>query len=380
MTPKDVITNEYFCPVPWTGLMYNFDGTVKNCIRSNGALGNITQQPIEEIVTKNNLDRQNKIIAKTPVPTCQSCYDLEQGKKSFNIISDRVFYIKELKKVPMSTYEPGNFDLTTIDVRWSNLCNFACVYCSPEFSSRWANELSQSMSVPDQQQKQQFKDYIFANAKKLKHVYLAGGEPLLIKENLQLLEELSPDVNLRINTNLSKVDTKIFEKICSFKNVHWTVSIETIEQEFEYIRYGAKWSDFLENLKIIQQLDHKISFNMLHFLLNYLSIFDCVDFLKKQGFHNNSFIIGGLIKPLWANIRNHSPEILNKVRQRLADEIAQSPGYHLENSYNNMLYFIQQPFDSDIDMSLNMLNQLDHRRNLDSKSIFINFYKDLYHG
>jgi hypothetical protein len=33
---------------------------------------------------------------------------------------------------------------------------------------------------------------------------------------------------------------------------------------------------------------------MLWFLLNYDSVFDCVDYLKDLGFHNNSFIIGAL--------------------------------------------------------------------------------------
>ena len=53
MTPKDILTNKHFCPMPWTGLMYNVDGRVKNCIRSDpatGTLGNIKDNTIEEIL------------------------------------------------------------------------------------------------------------------------------------------------------------------------------------------------------------------------------------------------------------------------------------------------------------------------------------------
>ena len=89
------------------------------------------------------------------------------------------------------------------------------------------------------------------------------------------------------NTNLSKVDTRVFDRICKFKNVHWTVSIETIEDEFEYIRYGGNWQDFLDNLNQINKLGHKISFNMLWFLLNYDSVFDCVDYFKGLGFYHS---------------------------------------------------------------------------------------------
>jgi MoaA/NifB/PqqE/SkfB family radical SAM enzyme len=380
MTPRDMLTNPSFCPMPWTGLMYNFDGTVKNCIRSAGPLGNIKDQPIEQILVGNNQSRQQQIVDCQPVETCQTCYDLERNKKGFDHISDRIFYIRELKNTPIDTYQVGNFDLRTVDVRWTNLCNFGCVYCGPEFSSKWSEELKIRHTVPDQQQLTDFKNYIYDHAGQLKHVYLAGGEPLLMKENLTLLEKLSPETNIRINTNLSKVDTRVFEAICKFQNVHWTISVETVEDEFEYIRYGGKWQDFLDNLGIIKQLDHKISFNMLHFLLNYNSIFDCVDFLSAQGFHNNSFVIGALLTPEYLNIRHLPENVLNSVKNKLQDRINQKPGYLLEDSYRNMLHYIDIPFEENIKQSVDRLSELDQRRGIDSRTIFKDFYKDINYG
>ena len=374
MTPRDMLTNPTFCPMPWTGLMYNFDGKIKNCIRSSGPLGNIKDQPIESILLDNNLPRQQQIVEQHPVETCQTCYDLERGKQGFDHISDRVFYIRELKHMPPSTYQVGNFDLQTVDVRWTNLCNFACVYCGPEFSSRWSDELKIRHQTPTEQQTTDLKNYIYNHAGQLKHVYLAGGEPLLMKENLTLLEKLNPDANIRINTNLSKVDTRVFEAICEFPNVHWTVSVETLAQEFEYIRYGGSWSDFLENLHKIKQLGHKISFNMLHFLLNYNSIFDCVDFLKDLGFHNNSFVIGALLSPEHLNIRHLPEDVLNSVKNKLQDRINQKPGYLLEDSYRNMLHYIDIPFEKNIQLCFEKLKIMDQRRGLDSRQVF----KDLY--
>jgi sulfatase maturation enzyme AslB (radical SAM superfamily) len=261
MKSKEYLTNHNFCPVPWTGLMYNFDGNVKNCIRSAGPLVNIKDQTIEQILVDNNIPRQTQIINQQPVDTCHTCYDLERGKKGFDIISDRVFYIRELKN-KSEFYKTGNFDLQTIDVRWSNVCNFACVYCGPQFSSKWGEELKIYPQQPTEQQIEDFKNYIYDHATQLKHVYLAGGEPLLMKENLTLLEKVNPDVNIRINTNLSKVDTQVFDAVCKFPNVHWTVSVESMGNEFEYIRYGGKWEDFLDNLSKIKKLGHKITFNM----------------------------------------------------------------------------------------------------------------------
>lgn len=378
MTPRDMLTNPYFCPMPWTGLMYNFDGKVKNCIRSveSMPIGNLRDTPIQDIVIGNeNTSRQKSILDQTPVASCQTCYDLERGKKGFDIISDRIFYIREHKKTPVDTYKQNNFNLQTVDARWSNLCNFACVYCGPEFSSKWASELKVDAAVPSEQQLDEFKNYIYDHAPTLKHVYLAGGEPLLMKENSCLLQKLNPEVQLRINTNLSKVDTRVFEEVCKFKNVHWTISAEALDDQYDYIRYGGKWQDFLDNLKIIKDLDHRITFNMLHFLLNYSSVFDFVDYFTNLGFHSNSFVIGAMLNPAHLNVLNLPNKVLNEIKKELEDRINRNPGYLLEDSYKNMLYYIDQPFEKNLAKSFDALAILDQRRNLDSSKVFKELYK-----
>ena len=174
MNPKDVLTNKHFCPMPWTGLMFNFDGSVKNCIRTDdqtGLLGNIKDTPIEEILLgSKNITKQTNITNNQPAAGCHTCYDLEHGKQGLDIISDRIFYIREFKRTPLDTYRPNNFDLQAIDVRWTNLCNLACVYCSPSFSSKWANEMGVKIETPSEQQLADFKQYIY------QHTYFIQGD------------------------------------------------------------------------------------------------------------------------------------------------------------------------------------------------------------
>lgn len=380
MDAKKVLKDGVFCPMPWTGLMYNFDGTVKNCIRSAGTIGNIMRESIHDILHgASNRHTQSCMIDGTPGPDCHPCYDLESGKQKLDIISDRIFYIRELKHVPLQTYSKnGDHDLRTVDIRWTNLCNFACVYCGPEYSSKWARELGEIRATPTHAQIENFKNYVFEHIDQLDHVYLAGGEPLLMKENLEFLDELSrrrPGVNIRVNTNLSKVDTRIFERLCHFPNVHWTVSVESMGDQFEYIRYGGQWSDFLTNLNVIQKLPHKITFNMLYFLLNFWSWFDCVDFLQARGFHANSFVAGSINQPSYLNIRHLPDFALQSIKQTIINRLDRNPGYLLEESYKNILSTIDQPFQSDLARSMLMIGQMDHRRQLDSKEIF----PDLYH-
>lgn len=378
MDPKRALTNGVFCPMPWKGLMYNFDGKVKNCIRSAGSIGDLKDQNIQDILHGDtNLNTQQCMLNDQPGPDCHTCYDLEGDKRAFDIISDRIFYIKELRKEPFTDYVYNNHDIKAIDVRWSNLCNFACVYCGSDFSSKWASELKQYADTPSEQQLENFKTYIFDNAKNLKHVYLAGGEPLLMKQNQELLDillEQNPDVSLRINTNLSKTDTRVFDTICQFRDVHWTISVETMSHEFDYIRYGGTWQDFLDNLNIVKSTGHKISFNMLYFLLNYNSLFDTVDFFQDLGYHNNSFVIGALLSPLYLNVRHLPDDVLECIKIRLQKRINEKPGYLLEDSYKNLLRYVEQPFEKDLANSISQLRVLDQRRNLDSRQTF----KDLY--
>lgn len=377
MDSKEYLTNKQFCPIPWTGFMYNSNGDVMNCIRSQRAIGNLTNDSIYDILANNTQTKQNMLEHK-PGVGCNACYDLEVNTKGFNIISDRVFYLKELKSVDKEVYDtPTNFDLHKIDIRWSNVCNFGCVYCNPDYSSKLATELGVTIIEPDTSRIQEMKEFIFSNAEQLKHVYLAGGEPLLMKENLELLEVLrqkNPKVNLRVNTNLSKVNTRVFEAICELQNVHWTVSIDEMNEEFEYVRYGSRWEDFLDNLAIISKLNHKISFNMLHHLLNYMSIFECIRFLQNLGYHNNSFIIGPLSTPGYLNIRHLPDHMLCTVQQELESLINQKPGYLLENSLQNMLQYIKTPITKNIDYCLAEIAKIDQRRGLDSRQVFKEFY------
>ena len=119
---------------------------------------------------------------------------------------------------------------------------------------------------------------------------------------------------------------------------------------------------------------------MLHFLLNYKSIFDCVDYLSAQGFHNNSFVIGALTDPAHLNIRHLPENVLNSVKKILADRISEHPGYLLENGYQNMIKHLDQPFEKDLTGSFEKLASMDQRRKLDSRAIFKDLYKEEDHG
>ena len=170
----------------------------------------------------------------------------------------------------------------------------------------------------------------------------------------------------------------LFELLCGFKNVHWTVSVETIGQEYNYIRHHGNWEDFLKNLEVIRHLDHKISFNMLHFILNYLSLFDCIDYLKDIGFHDNSFIAGPLYGPGHYNLLNLPTRLVNQVKNTIQNRLNQAPLGYLKNSYENLLaYYSTTPWKKDLSSFVSKTKIQDTRRNVDSKKIFVKLWEEI---
>lgn len=383
MNSKDYLTNKAFCPLAWSGLYINANGEVRACTRKKVNLGNLRDNSIHDIVNNSKaIEIRERMINGEKEPSCECCYQLEEGKKSFDIVSDRVFYLKELKNVDMSTYDDNQFKLKKIDIRWSNQCNFACVYCHPIFSTKWAVELDYPIkAIPTTDQRMlEVKDFVLERIEELEHVYFAGGEPLLMKHNTEIIQALwerNKNVHIRVNTNLSKTNTPNFDLLCKFPNVHWILSCETMEDEFEYIRHGGKWQDFLDNLEIIKGLNHKVSFNMLWTIFNAWSLFDTVEYFVNSGFQENSYIISGLIDPVWQDPRQLSDNTKQKLAQEVQRRIDNKPGYLLEDSYRNLLKFIKSEFTQDPNLVLSELADMDKRRSLNSQIIFPEMYKCL---
>ena len=177
---------------------------------------------------------------------------------------------------------------------------------------------------------------------------------------------------------MSKTNTKVFDQLCKFKNVHWTVSVEAIEHEYEYIRHHGNWQAFLDNLNVIKKLPHKISFNMLYFILNYRSLFDTIDYFQNLGFHNNSFVIGPLFSPLHLSVLNLPNNIVKNLISILQNKINQKPGFLLQNGYENLLqHLTEYKFHANIQTTKKELKIMDERRKLHSQKIFPQLYKEV---
>ena len=345
---------------------------------SKDVQGNIRDSRIEDVVGNDkNMQLKQDMLEDRKPHNCSGCHRVEKDKNRFDIISQRLYYLKELKNVNRNLYDKiANFSLYTVDLRWTNQCNQACVYCGPDNSSMWHKEVGgQELMSP--QKKERLKQYVFDNVHQLKNVYLAGGEPLLMNENQELLERLwacNRDVHIRVNTNLSNIDTKVGKLIKQFENVHWTVSVEATGERYNYIRYGGNWKRFVKNLQTLVDREQKITFNMLYFILNYRELFHCVDVMRDMGFSDNAFVIGPLYTPTHLNILNLPENKLDESKKLLNDGIATSDMYLKDSLQNILTYINNEHFVPDFERSLREVSILDKRRKLDSRQVFPELY------
>ena len=283
MNQHDYNNNPAFCPAPWTAIYIDSTGYIDNCCISNNRLGNAVTHDILDVMSleKNQLVKQQMLDGVLP-SGCQGC-----KRKDTTTTSLRHHMLRWNSSVPLSVYDDDSFKLNYLDIRWTNICNSACVYCAPAYSSKLAEELN-ILQVVDHQKITRIKEFLIDKLKDIETVYLAGGEPMLTKENIWLLTNLyreNPDCKIVVNTNLSIINNEIFNLICKFEKVRFVLSGEAVGEQYNYIRYGSDWETFVRNITTLMS-EHptvKISFNLVYTALTTVSIFDYIDQIKNWG-------------------------------------------------------------------------------------------------
>lgn len=377
---------EYFCAAPWVGLYIDPSGRVDNCCISRNNIGNINHDDINDIVYgRKSISIRNQMLLDQRVEGCDHCFRNDPSHRFQNFWNDHYSILDDFFS------NSHNFSLKYIDLRWNNTCNLACVYCSSNCSSLWAEiEKKQGKNFPlmiSSEQKpshhrETLLSYLEANVGKLEHVYLAGGEPLMLKENVRVLDAiLSSGSNCRVvvNSNLTQINNSpVFERLKQHHNVQWLVSGETIGDQFEYIRWPAHWKDFYDNLHTIKKIPgHTLSFNFVIMNINALSTWDFVDLVERN--------LGIPHYSMTANIYNMRDDLGPFAIQRLSPSMKEQVKARAKNyktlGIDNFLSSLDDPTPQHrpdfygLAYTWEKLAELDRMRDLDSRKIFKHIYE-----
>lgn len=169
--------------------------------------------------------------------------------------------------------------LRTLHMQSENTCNLTCVYCGPTYSSKWAQLLDYRVShrgltrISDQ------------TLSSLDMITFAGGEPALIKTNIDILQrlyEVNPGCQIIVNTNLTCYGNDFF-KICQrFAHFKILVSFEAIESRYEYIRHLARWPQFRDNFILACREVPQVEASMIFFALSAGTFDRTLDFVLQH--------------------------------------------------------------------------------------------------
>ena len=198
-----------------------------------------------------------------------------------------------------------------LEVSFSNACNFACAYCSPEISSKWMEDVKQNGEYPTKHGSHNL-DYMkragkipYKNSESnpyveafwkwfpdalphLKVLRITGGEPTMSKDTWKLLDYLiehpRKDLDIAINSNLCVTDTlikKLIEKINQLADLGVKVdvytSLESTGEQAEYARDGLDYYTWIKNVKTV--LTETESTVAIMTTVNILSLPSFVDFI-----------------------------------------------------------------------------------------------------
>lgn len=149
--------------------------------------------------------------------------------------------------------------ISHLDIRFGNSCNLKCISCWEMSSSSIAEEAieMQKQGLIPVNNVIEVPNFNWASEEAIEQitkfpiqeVYLTGGEPMMVKHLPKLLERLDSDVTVRFNTNGTIYNNKLEKLLKRFKVVNMALSLDAIGDKIEYIRYGSKWNEILDNYK-----------------------------------------------------------------------------------------------------------------------------------
>ena len=307
-----------YCPLPWNHFSSHTDGNMRVCCNStpkgrlrdnNGNLININD--VTDIVKFYNIqqlkDMRVRMMNNERTPECDICYSVEDnGGVSIREIFEKKWPKEHIINNTTSTGEITDIKINYLDLSWSNKCNLQCKMCSPGASDQLIEEAI-TLNLPiiknnpntNWDFKEKWKYFNIKNildkvvTSELTQLLVTGGEPLVNNDFYEFCQtliesELSTKIDLSFHTNLTVTPGKWFDIWSKFKSVTIKVSIDAVEEMYEYIRYPGKWAIVKSNIDnvleyINTQQNIGLEFHTVFSIYNTERFTDLLDYITGLG-------------------------------------------------------------------------------------------------
>lgn len=401
--PNDV--SPTFCVLPWIHLSTRPNGHLRLCCTANASSAGPTNDKVHggevgilkqsngkpanlghtDLLTAWNNDymkstRQMMLEGKIP-PSCTKCFKEESAGHRSKRIWETEYWSQRLSvdELLQNTLPDGSVPprVTYVDLRLGTKCNLKCVMCSPHDSSKWIpdwNKIYPQMTNPSlreifqwpnqgrsdgasyvwHQNNPQFWEQLYTQLPHMEQIYFAGGEPTIIEEHYQLLEECirrneAHHIELRYNSNGLELPDRLFELWKSFKRVRFHFSLDSIFEMNHYIRFPSDFKVVEQNLRRLDETGPQVEVTLACAVqaLNIHYLPELIQWKLDQNFKKiNAFPLGaGLVNfhlvyhPAHLNVKVLPAEMKTQVTAKieaycteLTQRFAHDPAF-LENQY-----------------------------------------------
>jgi len=218
-------------------------------------LAPVSKTQVVDFIDNTYLASFRQQIQKGEFPVgCSACQQAESAGLTSRRIGSNQWY-KD------NGLDNNQLELVRMDYWTGDTCNLACVICGPNNSSVWKQELGLPIELQKSTTNKFWHDI---QLDQIKFIHFNGGEPLLSKEHVRLLEAV-PDksqVHINYNTNGTVLPTQyLLDLWAKFKLVQLDFSIDDIKQRFQYQRYPAIWQQVVDNLNwFVEHAPHNCMF------------------------------------------------------------------------------------------------------------------------
>ena len=315
-----------FCPIPWNFQAVRSNGDIRVCCQANitknrGVLrkqdGTSYNASVDNLTESRNNDliktMRRNMLQGIWSDECKRCQTEEQT----GAISRRIYEHDswpEIRKESVSEYtaEDGTIDVdkfpvTYYDLRFGNMCNLSCRMCGPTDSTGWYDDWNKLWGINyfddthgteymtqengkwvspsySWHGSEQFWEQIESNVHNIRHVYMAGGEPLLIERHYNFLERCvetgaAGNMVIEYNTNMTTVPSRVLDLWANFRQIRIGASVDGYGKFIEYQRFPASWDKIWRNLQKIDSGPDNI-FAWIAFTVTAYNVIHMPDFMK----------------------------------------------------------------------------------------------------
>jgi organic radical activating enzyme len=284
-----------FCAAKWyNATIWLGSGMTTSCHHPPAHLVNIDKVAANPKLLHNTdqkKDDRRKMLAGERPQGCEYCWKIEDmGRDAISdrVYKSRIYPIKALDEAYNTSWNE-DVNLRTLEIAFDRTCQFACSYCNPAFSSTWVNDIKRNgpyeslvsdgrnhfTHTHDSSQLYRFGEtnpYVEAFFKwwetdlhkTLQELRITGGEPLMSGDTWKLIDWFKTNqgrstTRLAINSNLGMDRLKLFEFIEKVKDIpHLEIytSMESVNQQAEYIRDGLDYDLWMHNVQELLEHDH----------------------------------------------------------------------------------------------------------------------------